>query len=275
MAMKDESSETFIKNKSTKYLKNEGEDGSSKYTTEIALNAEVNRATVRENELDTKISDEINRATTVESELEANLNTKYDKTGGVISGEVIITGDLTVNGTQHITDTENLNVENAMIYSNSNGATLATNGGIGIKTNSTDVYGIVYDPDADSVKLGLGKSDSNGIFTFNTDEGEPIAVRDDSSKLTNNHLIKWDSINNKLSDSGKAIDDLSTATNLENGTGDVLIQTTDTNHSFKVMTDGRAKVQSAPTESDDVVRKLELDGVVVNVLTQSQVDSLF
>ena len=51
----------------------------------------------------------------------------------------------------------------------------------------------------------------------------------------------------------------SNATNLANGTGDVLIQTTDTNHSFKVMTDGRAKVQSAPVENDDVVRKLELD----------------
>ena len=45
---------------------------------------------------------------------------------------------------------------------------------------------------------------------------------------------------------------------LENGTGDVLIQTTDSNQSFKVMTDGRAKVQSAPTEDDDVVRKKEL-----------------
>lgn len=46
--------------------------------------------------------------------------------------------------------------------------------------------------------------------------------------------------------------------NLENGTANVLIQTTDTNHSFKVMTDGRAKVQSAPVEDDDVVRKYEL-----------------
>ena len=52
----------------------------------------------------------------------------------------------------------------------------------------------------------------------------------------------------------------SNATNLENGSADVLIQTTDTNHSFKVMADGRAKVQTAPTENDDVVRKLELDG---------------
>lgn len=47
--------------------------------------------------------------------------------------------------------------------------------------------------------------------------------------------------------------------NLENGTGDVLVQTIDTNHSFKVMTDGRAKVQTAPKDNDDVVRKSELD----------------
>ena len=67
----------------------------------------------------------------------------------------------------------------------------------------------------------------------------------------------------------------SQATNLENGTADVLIQTTDTNHSFKVMTDGRAKVQTAPVDNDDVVRKLELDRVAVNVLTQEQVDLLF
>lgn len=42
--------------------------------------------------------------------------------------------------------------------------------------------------------------------------------------------------------------------NLENGTGDTLIQTTDTNHSFKVMKDGRAKVKAAPIDDDDVVR---------------------
>lgn len=57
----------------------------------------------------------------------------------------------------------------------------------------------------------------------------------------------------------KKINDNWNEFNLENGTGDVLVQTTDTNQSFKVMKDGRAKVQSAPTENDDVVRQLELD----------------
>ena len=58
--------------------------------------------------------------------------------------------------------------------------------------------------------------------------------------------------------------------NLENGTDDILIQTTDTDHSFKVMTDGRAKDQSAPIESTDVLRLNEL-----SALTQEQVDLLF
>lgn len=141
-------------------------------------------------------------------------NDKLDKAGGTISGDVTITGDLTINGTQHINDTENLDVKNAMIYSNSDGATLATNGGIGIKTNSNDVYGIVYDPTSDSVKLGLGTSDTGGKFTFNENEGEPVAVRDDSSKLTNDHLLKWDSTNLKLIDSGKSIGDLGAYTEI-------------------------------------------------------------
>lgn len=136
------------------------------------------------------------------------LDTKYDKAGGTIGGNVVITGDLTVNGTQHINNTENLNVENAMIYSNAKGATLATNGGIGIKKNATDVYGIVYDPTSDSVKLGLGKSDANGVFTFNANEGQPVAIRDDSAKLVNNNLVKWDATNHKLIDAGKNVDNL-------------------------------------------------------------------
>lgn len=141
-------------------------------------------------------------------QLEEGLAKKLDKAGGTIGGNIVITGDLTVNGTQHINNTENLNVENAMIYSNANGATLAANGGIGIKKDATDVYGIVYDPTSDSVKLGLGESDTNGVFTFNENEGQPVAIRDNSSKFTNNNLVKWDSENHKLVDAGQSVDNL-------------------------------------------------------------------
>lgn len=58
--------------------------------------------------------------------------------------------------------------------------------------------------------------------------------------------------------------------NLETGTGDVLIQTKDLNHSFKVIKDGRVKVYGEPIESDDALRLSEFP-----VLTQEKVDSLF
>lgn len=45
--------------------------------------------------------------------------------------------------------------------------------------------------------------------------------------------------------------------NLEKGIDDVLVQTNDTNHSFKVMKDGRAKVKSAPIDNDDAVRLVD------------------
>lgn len=60
----------------------------------------------------------------------------------------------------------------------------------------------------------------------------------------------------------KKINDNWNEFNLENGTADVLVQTTDTNHSFKVMTDGRAKVKSAPVEDDDVVRLSEVSPIL-------------
>lgn len=46
--------------------------------------------------------------------------------------------------------------------------------------------------------------------------------------------------------------------NLENGTDAVLIQTKDQNHSFKVMTDGRAKVYGTPKDDNDVTRRVDL-----------------
>lgn len=133
----------------------------------------------------------------------SDIETKYDKTGGRIEGDVIVVGDLTVNGEQHILNTENLAVKNAMIYSNSEAAEpLIKKGGIGIKTNATDVYGVVYDPQSDSVKLGLGKADANGNFDFNANEGNPVAVRDDSNAFTNKHLVEWSDSGKKLVDSG-------------------------------------------------------------------------
>ena len=70
-------------------------------------------------------------------------------------------------------------------------------------------------------------------------------------------IIAGDGLSIDKKEAEEKVEIKSLNSNLENGTADVLIQTTNSNQSFKVITDGRAKVQSAPVE--DVVRKKELE----------------
>lgn len=62
--------------------------------------------------------------------------------------------------------------------------------------------------------------------------------------------------------------------NIENGTGYVLIQTTDTNQSFKVMKDGRAKVKTAPKESTDVVRLEDIKNMSATIVDLGRSNSM-
>ena len=136
-------------------------------------------------------------------------NSKYDKTGGTIDGNVQITGDLTVQGTTTTNDTETLAVKDNLIVTNSDGATLSGLSGLIIRTSPTQSYGIVYDPaNEGTVKLGLGSYNSDtGVFTFATGEGLPVAVRALSTAWTNLHLAAWDAASNQFIDAGKAVAD--------------------------------------------------------------------
>lgn len=143
----------------------------------------------------------------IAEEVAKDLDNKLNTSGGIITGDLVINGDLTVKGTEILENIENLNVKNPMIYANADKATLLDNGGLGINVNSTDTYGIVYNPTTNSVELGLGKADANGKFTFNANEGNPVAIRSNDNKLTDKHLIAWNSTDRKLVDSGKTVDD--------------------------------------------------------------------
>lgn len=98
---------------------------------------------------------------------------KLDKTGGTITGNLIVEGK---------TNTEL-------------GAIVSRKG--------NDTYGLALDEDA--YKLGKGTVDDNGNFTFNENEGLPIALRDDSESFTDNHLVKWNSDGNKISPTELAV----------------------------------------------------------------------
>ncbi len=135
----------------------------------------------------------------VDSELEK----KYDKTGGAITGDVAIQGNLTVSGTTTTEKEKQLLVEDNVIVTNANKIDLKTLlSGLAINKNENSVYGIMYDPTDDTVKFGEGTIDENNKFTFKTGEGLPIAIREDSTKFTNTHLVKWDAIKKSFVDAG-------------------------------------------------------------------------
>ena len=165
----------------------------------------------------------------IAANLEA-LKNKFDKTGGIIDGSVVITDNLNVKGKVIASEEITQIVKDAVIILNSDGADLSTTlAGTVIRINDSDTnnaYAIAYDKSTDSVKLGIGTVTETGVgedrkysFAFAEGEGEPVAVRDDNSLLTNNHLLMWDSTNNKLIDSGKSIGDFLFKTNVVQTTG--------------------------------------------------------
>lgn len=184
-----------------------------------------------------KVEDGINNKDAVNR---GQLDTKLDLTGGTLTGDLTIQdanveitktsdgkgnltvgGNLRVNGTTTTVDTETLSVKDNLIVTNSNNTELVNLSGLVIKTGNKDAdenaiaYGILYDPatSADSVKLGLGSiNKTTNEFTFKTAaDANPVATRDDSTKLTDNHLLVWNSTKHTLIDANNLVDSITPA----------------------------------------------------------------
>lgn len=136
---------------------------------------------------------------------EFNADEKFDKSGGVIGGDVSIQGNLSVSGTTTTKDTETLQVKDNVIVANADGVSLVDDSGFAIKTNETDAYGIMYDPIGDGVKIGLGGFTEDGIFVYNEGEAQFLATRADNIKDGN--LPQWDNDKKQFVDSGEKIGD--------------------------------------------------------------------
>ena len=121
-----------------------------------------------------------------------------------INGNLAITGDLTVAGKMAIQETETLQIKDNIIEVNSNKINNFTaQSGVVINKNSSSAYGILYDPVDDTVKLGLGINNSEIGFSFNENEGSPLAVRDDSEQILEDQaILVFDKAKNKLVYSG-------------------------------------------------------------------------
>ena len=130
-------------------------------------------------------------------------NRYLGKSGGTVSGNVTIQGDLTVAGTTTTETEKQLLVEANVIATNANKQPLgALLSGLAINKNANDTYGLMYDPTDDTVKFGQGTLDTNSKFIFSENEGRPIAIRDDSDKFTDGHFVKWQASSNSFVDAG-------------------------------------------------------------------------
>ena len=138
-----------------------------------------------------------------------DLEKKYDKTGGAISGDVSIQGDLTVSGTTTTEKEKQLLVEENVIATNANKVDLMTLlSGLAINKNASATYGIMYDPSDDTVKFGEGVLDENRKFVFKDGEGLPLSVRADDSDFVEAHLVRWDSTSKSFVDAGVGVEGL-------------------------------------------------------------------
>lgn len=138
--------------------------------------------------------------------VDSQLNKKYDKTGGTITGDVAIQGDLTVSGTTTSESQKQLLVEDNVIATNANKVDLKTLlSGLAINKNENATYGIMYDPSDDTVKFGEGTLDADNKFVFKAGEGHPLAIRADSTLFTDAHLVKWDATTMSFVDAGTTI----------------------------------------------------------------------
>lgn len=183
---------------------------SNRQAADETLQSNIETETTQRQAADQTLQNNINTANAAIETLDNNAVKKTGETNQIIAGDVQIQGDLTVNGTTYTTNTETLMVNDNLIVANAAGTNLNNLSGLAIRTNSTDAYGILYDPATSSVKLGLGSLSDDNEFTFDTNEGNSIAVRSQDTEWTDGHVVEWNAAERKFVDSGIALDNIVT-----------------------------------------------------------------
>lgn len=138
-------------------------------------------------------------------DLTAQLDTKFDKAGGTVTGDMVVGGNFTVQGRTTTVDSETLRVADKLIeIGKGNTAPLTSPAGlITPKYDGTNNGGIVYD-NTGTAYVGDISLDSNGNVDVNNSDLQPIATR--NATITNGNLVEWDGTNHKLIDAGKNVE---------------------------------------------------------------------
>lgn len=137
---------------------------------------------------------------------------KLDKAGGIITGDLTIGGNVTVNGTTTTVNSNTLTVKDKLIeVAKDNTTTLTSPAGIIVpKYNGTDYGALVIDSDGNA-KVGDVKLTADGDIDVNNSDLQTLATR---TNLVDGNLVQYDGTKQTLVDSGKKIGDLALKTDI-------------------------------------------------------------
>lgn len=142
------------------------------------------------------------------TEVTNGLNGKLDKTGGSITGNLTIGGNLAVNGTTTTIDSTTLQVKDKLIeVAHGNTTKLTSPAGLVVpKYDGTNSGALVFDGDG-MAQVGKVVLDAKGNIDTTKSGLQMLATR---TNLVGGNLVEYDSTNKTLVDSGKKVGDLVT-----------------------------------------------------------------
>lgn len=142
------------------------------------------------------------------TEVTSGLNGKLDKTGGSITGDLTIGGNLAVNGTTTTIDSTTLQVKDKLIeVAHGNTTKLTSPAGLVVpKYDGTNSGALVFDGDG-MAQVGKVVLDAKGNIDTTKSGLQTLATR---TNLVGGNLVEYDSTNKTLVDSGKKVSDLVT-----------------------------------------------------------------
>lgn len=158
------------------------------------------------------------------TEVTNGLNGKLDKTGGTITrnlsvnGDVTIRGDLMVSGTTTRIESTTLQVDDKLIeVAHGNTTKLTSPAGLVVpKYDGTNSGALVFDGDG-MAQVGNVVLDANGNIDTTKSGLQTLATR---TNLVGGNLVQYDSDDKTLVDSGKKVGDLVTTNTKQDITGE-------------------------------------------------------
>lgn len=166
------------------------------------------------------------------------INTTASRLNGTLTvgGNTTIGGNLTVNGTTTTVSSTTLQVKDKLIevaYGNTEALTTPA-GLVAPLYDGTNSGGLVFDSTGTAYVGDITLDDSGNISVADSDL-QPLTTRGD---LVDGNLIQWDATNLTLVDSGKAIGDLATTSDLASKQDTLTFDTTPTSGSSNPVTSG-------------------------------------